>query len=45
MSQKVKIKFDDIFDNKLSSDEVLKYLIELHEKVRLVTKLQVQQVR
>ncbi len=32
MSQKVKIKFDDIFDNKLSSDEVLKYLIELHEK-------------
>ncbi len=32
MFSKAKLKFDDIFENRLSEDEVKKYLIELYER-------------
>ncbi len=32
MFSKAKLKFDDIFENRLSDDEVKKYLIELYER-------------
>jgi len=32
MFSKAKLKFDDIFENRLSDDEVRKYLIELYER-------------
>ncbi|HIP13657.1 MAG TPA: anthranilate phosphoribosyltransferase [Arcobacter sp.] len=32
MFSKAKLKFDDIFENRLSSDDVKKYLVELYER-------------
>ena len=32
MFNKARLKFDDIFENRVPEDEVRKYLIELYEK-------------